>query len=329
MQFVYMLYRKLFTKYIPYDGPRGCRGDIFGGGDEDEGSASEAYNATVQPNRDYQAEMQKLFKEVYSPYVRDTGRLWSTYGSPIQESQLKTYQDVGLPAYRTLGEKVSADVATPWNESEMKSVFDNIWKQTRERTAAEYSPIEQRTSQRLAGAGALDTGASIKAFGDIEQSKYKSLETQAIDMALQEFNVKNQMKQQSYSNLFKYLGGQPNVNTSAITSPNYQPELIPPYTAPAQQPFNWGGMMGGLGSMMGGLGGMFGGGGSGGGGSNLGASDFGSTYQTGQGLGSMGGSGGFDFSSYLGGGGSGGSGGSGGGTDLTSFFNNNYSGYKF
>lgn len=200
------------------------------GGGEDTSDQEEQYNAAVQPARDYQADMQKLFKEAYIPYIQDQSGLWSTYGKPIAEGQLKTYMDVGLPAYRDLGNKLSSDVTTPWDESAMKSVFDKIWQQTREKTAAEYAPIEQRTSQRLAGAGALDTGASIKAFGDIEQSKYKSLETQAIDQALQEYNVKATAKQTSYENMFKYLNYQPSVNSGAISGVgNYQPQVIPPY----------------------------------------------------------------------------------------------------
>lgn len=197
----------------------------------DDGNAEEEYNKSVQPARDYQADMQQLFKETYKPYVQDISSLWSQYGKPIQQGQLENYQNVSLPLLGTLGNKISSDVNTPWDESEMKSVFDKIWQQTREKTAAEFDPITQRTSQRLAGAGALDTGASIKAFGDIEQNKYKSLETQAIDQALQEFNVKNTAKQQSYTNAFQYLSNSnPSLNTSAITGVgNWQPEVIPSY----------------------------------------------------------------------------------------------------
>ena len=209
------------------------------GGDDSDENAEANYNTAVAPNREYQADMLQLFKEAYKPYVQDQAGLWKDYGKDIAAGQLSTYKDVGLPAYRTLGEKLSADVATPWDESEMKGVYDKIWQQTREKTAAEYKPIEQRTSQRLAGAGALDTGASIKAFGDIEQSKYQSLENQAINQALQEYNAKVTAKQTSYSNMFSYLQNQPMANTSAITSANYQPEVIPSYVQPEEEEFDW------------------------------------------------------------------------------------------
>lgn len=218
------------------------------GGDDDDSEAK--YETAVAPSREYQADMQQLFKEVYKPYVQDISGLWTEYGKPIKTEQMQAYQGV-LP-------KLVSDVQTPWDESEMKSVFDKIWRQTRERTAAEYAPIEQRTSQRLAGAGALDTGASMKMFGDIEQAKYKSLETQAIDMALQEYNVKAQAKQQSYSNLFAGLNYQP-LDTGAITGVGgWKPEVIPPYIAGEEGGWSWGGM--GAGALSGaGTGAMLGG----------------------------------------------------------------------
>ncbi len=207
-------------------------------GGDDDNEAEDKYNAAIQPVQAYQNQMNELFNSVYVPYVQDQSSLWQTYGKPIAEGQLKTYQDVGLPAYRSLGEKLTGDLNTPWNESEMKGVFDKIWQQTREKTAAEYAPITERMSQKLAGSGALDTGAAIKAYGDIQQSKYKSLENQAIEQALQEYNVKNQAKQQSYSNMSSYLNYQPTANTSAISGiGNYQPEVIAPYVDQTQG--NW------------------------------------------------------------------------------------------
>ena len=208
------------------------------------------------------------YMNLMRPYTQDQFALWSQFGKPQTEERYKQAGEVFLPAQRALGGKLAADVESPWLDT--KPIFEDIWRRTREKTAAEWKPIEERTSQRLAGAGALDTGAAIKEFGNIEQGKYKSLETQAIDQALQEFNLQNQAKQSSYENMFRYLGGQPSVggvpeiSPYTAQSPAFDmsgmgqvgqwggPEVIPPYVDKTQKS-DMGGLGVGLGMLAGGL----------------------------------------------------------------------------
>lgn len=198
-----------------------CRGLSCGDDDNDEEQAA-AYERSVAPNREYQQLMNETFKNYYMPYVQDVSGMWNSQGKPLTEK---------------LGTKLTTDLNTPWNESEMKSVYDKIWQQAQERTASQWAPIEQQTSQRLAGAGALDTGAALKTGNDIAFQKYKSNESLAIEQAIQEYNVKAQAKQQSYSNVFSYLN-QTSPNSIMGQVGSYSPEVIPEYIG-EDGPKNW------------------------------------------------------------------------------------------
>ena len=190
-------------------------------------SSSKAANKEAQSQQDWQTaqyapakELEQLqlqqYKDITMPYTQDIYGLWKDYGKGVATQQLQGYQ--------ALGTKIAADVQDPWQD--LGPIYDKIWQQTREKTAAEWSPIEQRTSQRLAGAGALDSGASLKMFGDIEQAKYKSNETMAIDQAIQEFNLQAQAKQQSYTNAMAYM----NYNPTAPSASTSNVGTIQPYT---------------------------------------------------------------------------------------------------
>lgn len=229
-----------------------------GGGDDNSAEEAAAYEKAVAPNREYQALMNEAFKNYYMPYIQDVSGLWNQYGKSTAIEQQKIYQDISLPAYRTLGEKLSSDLATPWDESEMGSVYDKVWQKAQERTASQWAPIEAQTSQRLAGAGALETGAALKTGTDIEFQKYKSNESLAIEQAINEYNAKATAKQQSYSNIFSYLGLQPQTDTGALTGlSSYSPEVIPSYVAQEGEGGNYGGIGAGVGAVAGGLAGTF------------------------------------------------------------------------
>lgn len=203
----------------------GCGGDDSG----DDGRA--AYEKATKPQVEHQEQMNKLFKETYDPYARSQYDFYQQYGKPMQETQARGFQEI-FP-------NLLSEAKDPFLN--LEPVFSDIWKRTRQKTAEQFAPIEQRTSQRLAGAGALGSGAALKMFSDIETKKFKSNETLAMEQAIQEFNVQQNAKQQAYSNLFQGLGYQPGIAErgnvmSSVGS--YNPEIIPPYIEPKKER-NW------------------------------------------------------------------------------------------
>jgi len=149
--------------------------------------------------------------------------LFKKYQEPYLESQEKLYSEIFEPTTRQIGGLLQADLTEPFQLDE--NVWTDIWQRARERTLGEFEPIERRTTQRLAGKGALDTsGQALKAFQDIDLSKAKSIEDLAVDQAIAEWTEKKSAKQQSYSNIFNYLGATPSFN---IPMPQAQPYIQP------------------------------------------------------------------------------------------------------
>lgn len=142
----------------------------------------------------------EFYEELYAPQ------------KAYQEKQLKLFEDIFEPTSRQIGGLLQAQLTEPFQLPE--DLWAKTWQKARERTMAEFAPVERRTTQRLAGIGGLDVhGQAQKLFGDIETQKVKSIESLAVEQAISEWTEKKQAKQQSFENVFKYLGYEPSVST--------------------------------------------------------------------------------------------------------------------
>ncbi len=172
------------------------------------------------------------------PEYKEMMDLFKRYQTPFMESQYNVYKDVYEPTSRQIGGIVQRDLTEPFQIPE--DVWSKVWQKSRERTLAEYNPIEQRMTERFAGAGALDTSGQVqKWFGDVELSKAKSIEDLAVNQAIQEWEQKRIAKQQSMTNAFQFLTGEPQFNVPMPQSTSY----VSPGSTNAG--FDVGGMFGG------------------------------------------------------------------------------------
>lgn len=169
-----------------------------------------------QPAKELQALQIQQYKNIGMPYEQSLYDLWKTYGQPQTEEQYKIFQEYGIPAEKALAGKISAGLEQPLQLPQ--DVWDKIWQQARERTLSEYAPVERMTTQRLAAKGGLEQGPADVLFKDIELSKTKSVESLAINQAIQEWTEKKTAQQQAYENVFKMLGYQPTTNVPATST---------------------------------------------------------------------------------------------------------------
>ena len=183
------------------------------------------------------------YKDITVPYNQDLQKLWQEYGLPQTTEQYKIFGEQVLPAEKELATQLGANLTQPLQLPQ--EVWDKIWQQTREKTLAEYAPIEQRTTQRLASTGGIGGGPGESLFKDIELSKAKSIESMAIEQAINEWTEKKAAKQQSYENIFKMLGYTP--GTTTPTTSTSAVGTIQPYV---NQPAQTSGVAEGIGSFV-------------------------------------------------------------------------------
>ncbi len=205
------------------------------------GDQSEQAAENAQAQRDWETaqygpakELEKLqleqYKNIQMPYTQDIYDLWKDYGKAQTTEQYKIFGDVGLPAERELATQLKESLTQPL--SLPQDIWDKVWQQAREKSLAEYAPIEQRTSQRLAASGGIGQGPAESLFKDIELSKAKSIETIAIDQAISEWNEKKAAKQQAYENVFRLLGYTPSTTAPSTATSGVgvqQPYVAQPY----------------------------------------------------------------------------------------------------
>lgn len=167
----------------------------------------------------YMKKQLEQFETIEKPYAQKEFQLYTDVIEPFIKQQYGLASDVFLPTSRELGGKLQAELTEPFQLPE--DVWNKTWTKARERTLQEYEPIERQASERFAGAGALESSGRVgKYFENLDISKAKSIEDLAVNQAIQEWNEKKTAKQQSYENIFRYLGYQPSAASTNIYNPN-------------------------------------------------------------------------------------------------------------
>lgn len=180
-----------------------------------KGDSEPAKVETIQPT--LTPEQKWYFEDIYKPYTTSQYGMW---------------KDIYEPSSRQIGGLLQAQLTEPFQLPE--DVWAKTWQKAREKTLGEYAPIERQATQRFASTGGLDTsGAAQKYFENLDFQKAKSIETLAIDQAIQEWQSKQQAKQQSIQNMFNYMQYQPSFGMELPTSQTVvtggQPEAANPW----------------------------------------------------------------------------------------------------
>ena len=156
------------------------------------------------PQQEYQQEQLGLFKDVFSPLTKQLGG--------------------------ELGDLFSADTSTLSNA---------YWSKGRGKIEDYFKDIEQRATERFAGAGMLEQGPAMEYFGEtLPAMKAKSMEDLVIDQVLTDYGF----KQQGVSNMLSFLGKTPPASTFTASGQPYISQninwgnLLKDIVSPAQSP---------------------------------------------------------------------------------------------
>jgi hypothetical protein len=135
-----------------------------------------------------------------------------------QQEQLGLFQDVFSPMTKQLGGELG-DMFSP-------EASEAYWAKGRGKIEDYYGDIEQKATERFAGAGTLGQGPSQEYFGEtLPGMKAKSMEDLVVDQVLMDYG----MKQQGISNMLSFLGKTPPASTFSASKQ--------PYTSTS---INWG-----------------------------------------------------------------------------------------
>ena len=177
-----------------------------------KGSSSPSVSYSQSP--EYQQQMD-LFNQIQTPYM---------------QSQYDAYKNTYAPSTQQLGGTLQSQLATPFNPqlnlptlgaptqyTLPEDQWAKVWQQSKERALAPFDTQSKQMSQRFASTGALDSSGQVsKSFQNLDYQKQKSIETQAIDQAIQEWTEKKQIDQQNVAlqNQYQQLNWQ-NQNNQA------------------------------------------------------------------------------------------------------------------
>jgi hypothetical protein len=150
------------------------------------------------------AKQMELFSGIQEPYIK---------------SQYQLYKDVYEPGVRSLGGELGDQLKQPLQLPE--DVWANIWQKSAANVKNEYDPLRQQAGERFAGKGMLNQPVTEKYFQNLDLSQAKSMETMAVDMAIQEWTEKKTAKQQAIQNSMAFQGYQPTFNLPMPTSTAY------------------------------------------------------------------------------------------------------------
>lgn len=180
---------------------------------------SETPQVSYTQSPEYQQQMD-LFKNIQTPYL---------------QSQYDLYKNQYAPSAQQLGGQLQSQLATPFNPqlnlptlgvpteySLPEDQWAKVWQQSREKALAPFDTQSRQMSQRFASTGALDNSGQVnKAFQNLDYQKQKSIETQAIDQAIQEWTEKKQINNQNtqLQNQYQQANWQNQVNQ---TQQNWQ-----------------------------------------------------------------------------------------------------------
>jgi hypothetical protein len=174
----------------------------------DQANAQRDYmNSLLGPMRDIAGTQRDAYQQYYPQNLES-----------IQNLSSQVYE----PNYRAYGARVMEGLDQPYGLPQ--EVSDRLFQQSRARSSALYNPQRQAMSERLAGAGALDSGASINAFNRLDEQQLRDLEDQAFQQTLAEIDLERTGRQQATTNLRDFFGVNPATNmplsqldTNAIT----------------------------------------------------------------------------------------------------------------
>jgi len=164
---------------------RGCGGD------------DEQPEIKAQPLTAEQQMMNEAFANIQMPYM---------------QSKYKEYQDIYQPMTKSLGASISKQLSEPLTLPE--DVWNNIWQKSKANTIQGYNETRQTAGERLAGKGMLNQPVSEKYFQNLDLAQAKSIESLAIDMAIQQWTEKKTAQQQAIANASNFVSGAPNFTIS-------------------------------------------------------------------------------------------------------------------
>jgi len=191
------------------------------------------YQQPPAPTYSESPQSQEFFEEYWRPVgipkAKEEYEMWQEYAKPYAEmsfdrfkSEESLYKDVFEPTSRQVGGYLGEQLGkeTEYPEFQQKD-WDNIWRSTQEKTRSAFAPMKLKASERFAGGGALESSGQVeKALREIETQEAKTLEDQAFEQSLAEFEEIQQYEYGKYGaeqteqakqieNMFRYLGYTP------------------------------------------------------------------------------------------------------------------------
>lgn len=185
-------------------------------------SAADAQRAYLQqqtaPSRELEQVQLEDYKNITRPILQSEADIYGQYRAPRvgaeealaldqiagQRELLGSQRSVGLPAYEALGKRVMSDLNDPFGIP--KEVSDRVFQQAQRRIAESTEGTRQRTSERLAGSGALGSGASDALFAEFDLDELQALEDFALEQTLAEINLELSGRQNAIQNAAQFVG---------------------------------------------------------------------------------------------------------------------------
>ncbi len=195
------------------------------------GSAAQSASKRAKSEAEQQARLQMSESERLQAERAEEVAFQRELAAPrkeFQERQLALFKDVFDPQLRAFAPRIQQQLDQPL--SLPQEVFDELFQRGRERIGREFGVLEEKTTQRLAGAGpgVLRGGQAQQLFGEIERERVRSVEDLAIDQAIFEFQEKKIAQQQAFENAFRFIGGAPTIGQAQVPSIPSAPGFIPP-----------------------------------------------------------------------------------------------------
>ncbi len=149
-------------------------------------------------------------------------------GFELEQAQVEAWKNIYGPMAGRVGPQLEAQLDEPFRLPQ--EYWQQVWQKGKERISAEYQPLMQKTTERVAGMGPgkLESPVAQKLFADIEKEKVRTIEDLAIDQTIAEWTEGVTAKQQAQENIFRFMGFQPSTGFAAPSVPGtYVPPIIP------------------------------------------------------------------------------------------------------
>lgn len=142
---------------------------------------------------------ENIYRPIMQRYAMPTAKLqYQQYGR-----QAGLEQDVYDPLTRSAYGQAMMGLDQPLGIP--PELGEEIYGRARKRVMGSFEPVRQQLSERLAGAGSLESGQAEKLFADLDLEEQQAVEDLAFNQALTEFGMAQDQQQQQYTNLLNLM----------------------------------------------------------------------------------------------------------------------------